>query len=602
MFNRSPSSSSLHRPHRSSSPGHHLHEYAMLHHSHTHYSYQTPHVTPFILNPASHYYDEPENNFLGKDLDYFSQAGFDMTKIHLRRNAPVAQLYEDAIRNEGAIISSSGALINFSGKKTGRSPKDKRIVYEETSKDDIWWGPVNIKMDEHTFEINRERAIDYLNTRDLVYIFDGYAGWDPKYRIKVRVICARAYHALFMHNMLIRPTEAELLDFGEPDFIIYNAGQFPANRFTTGMTSTTSVEINFKRMEMVILGTEYAGEMKKGVFSVMHYLMPVKFGQLSLHSSANYGPTNEDVTLFFGLSGTGKTTLSADPNRQLIGDDEHVWSDEGVFNIEGGCYAKCINLSKEKEPEIYSAIRFGSILENVVFDTKNRDPNYDDVSITENTRCAYPIEYIPNARVPCVVNKQPANIIMLTCDAFGVLPPVSKLSPEQASYHFLAGYTSKTPGTEDGVLEPIPTFSTCYSAPFIVLHPSRYADMLAERMRTTNAKCWLINTGWVGGKYGSVHGARCSLKYTRAIVDAIHNGSLAALPDNEYDTFTTFGLRIPTKVDGVPSEVLDPRKAWKDHGAFNKELRKLAGMFTRAFTVFEKEVSEAVRLAGPQTA
>ncbi|KAG8972928.1 Protein kinase C-like 1, partial [Tulasnella sp. 427] len=297
------------------------------HHPHSHYG--TPYVTPYILNPASQVHDQFENNFMGKEIEYFSEAGFDMSKIHIRRNAPVAQLYEDAVRNEGAIISSTGALINFSGKKTGRSPKDKRIVFEETSKDDIWWGPVNIKMDEHTFEINRERAIDYLNTRDLVYVFDGYAGWDPKYRIKVRVICARAYHALFMNNMLIRPTEAELQNFGEPDFIIYNAGQFPANRFTAGMTSTTSVEINFKRMEMVILGTEYAGEMKKGVFSVMHYLMPVKFGQLSLHSSANYGPDKDDVTLFFGLSGTGKTTLSADPKRQLIGDDEHVWSDEG---------------------------------------------------------------------------------------------------------------------------------------------------------------------------------------------------------------------------------------------------------------------------------
>ncbi|KAG9005238.1 Protein kinase C-like 1 [Tulasnella sp. JGI-2019a] len=576
----------------------------MSYHAYSHYGHPshpgTPYQTPFILNPATHQYEDPENSFMGKDLEYFSEAGFDMSKIHLRRNAAPAQLYEDAVRNEGAIISSSGALINFSGKKTGRSPKDKRIVYEETSKDEIWWGPVNIKMDEHTFEINRERAIDYLNTRELVYIFDGYAGWDPKFRIKVRVICARAYHALFMNNMLIRPTEAELQNFGEPDFIIYNAGQFPANRFTAGMTSTTSVEINFKRMEMVILGTEYAGEMKKGVFSVMHYLMPVKFGQLSLHSSANYGPKNEDVTLFFGLSGTGKTTLSADPNRELIGDDEHVWSDDGVFNIEGGCYAKCINLSAEKEPEIHAAIRFGAILENVVYNPINRIPDYDDVGITENTRCAYPIEFIPNAKIPCVVHKQPKNIIMLTCDAFGVLPPVSKLTPEQASYHFLAGYTSKTPGTEDGVLEPIPTFSTCYSAPFIVLHPSRYATMLADRMRASDVKCWLINTGWVGGKFGS--GSRCPLKFTRAIVDAIHNGSLGALPDSDFETFGTFGLSIPTKVDGVPAEVLDPQKAWKDQDAFNKEVKKLATMFKRAFTVFEKDVSEEVKLAGPRIA
>lgn len=567
----------------------------------------TPYVTPHILHrnyAQAHDAESWGNTMIGKDLDYFSQAGFDMDRIQLKRNAPVAQLYEDAIRNEGAIISSSGALINFSGKKTGRSPKDKRIVYEETSKDDIWWGSVNIKMDEHTFEINRERAIDYLNTRDNVYVFDGYAGWDPKYRIKVRVICARAYHALFMNNMLIRPTEEQLADFGEPDFIIYNAGQFPANRFTKGMSSTTSVEINFKRMEMVILGTEYAGEMKKGVFSVMHYLQPVKFGQLSLHSSANVGLKNNDVSLFFGLSGTGKTTLSADPERALIGDDEHVWSDEGVFNIEGGCYAKTINLSAEKEPEIFNAIRYGSILENVVYNPSTRAPDYDDVSITENTRCAYPIEFIPGAQIPCMVNEQPTNIIMLTCDAFGVLPPVSKLTPEQASYHFLAGYTSKTPGTEDGVLEPIPTFSTCYSAPFIVLHPSRYATMLAERMAKHKVNCWLLNTGWTGGKFGTPNGKRCPLKFTRRIVDAIHSGELASA-ETEYETFGTFNLTIPTNIKAdangvsVGREILNPQVAWADKEAFGREVKKLGTMFGRAFKLYEPDVVESVRKAGP---
>ncbi|KAG6821040.1 Protein kinase C-like 1 [Arthromyces matolae] len=559
--------------------------------------HHTPYVTPQILhkNYAQAHDSEQFGTLIGRDLEYFSQAGFEMDRIHLKRNAPVAQLYEDAIRNEGAIISSSGALINFSGKKTGRSPKDKRIVYEETSKDNIWWGSVNIKMDEHTFEINRERAIDYLNTRENVYVFDGYAGWDPRYRIKVRVICARAYHALFMNNMLIRPTPEQLADFGEPDFIIYNAGQFPANRFTKGMSSTTSVEINFKRMEMVILGTEYAGEMKKGVFSVMHYLQPVKFGQLSLHSSANVGIENNDVTLFFGLSGTGKTTLSADPNRLLIGDDEHVWSDTGVFNIEGGCYAKCINLSAEKEPDIYNAIRFGSILENVVYNPASRVPDYDDISITENTRCAYPIEAIPNAKIPCMVDRQPSNIIMLTCDAFGVLPPVAKLTPEQASYHFLAGYTSKTPGTEDGVLEPIPTFSTCYSAPFIVLHPGRYAEMLAERMAKHNVNCWLINTGWTGGKFG--HGKRCPLKFTRRIVDAVHSGELAKA---EYENFGTFNLSIPTSLEGVPRDLLNPELAWSDKAAFRKEIRKLGVMFQRAFALYETDVEQKVRMAGPQ--
>ncbi|WRT70260.1 phosphoenolpyruvate carboxykinase (ATP) [Kwoniella shivajii] len=544
-----------------------------------------------------HGHDESEGNtFLGKELKYFSQAGFDLDRIHIKRNAPIASLYEDAILNEGAVISSSGALINFSGKKTGRSPKDKRIVYEETSKDDVWWGPVNIKMDEHTFEINRERAIDYLNTRENVYVFDGFAGWDPKYRIKVRVIASRAYHALFMHNMLIRPTAEELENFGEPDFIIYNAGQFPANRFTTGMTSTTSVEVNFKRMEMVILGTEYAGEMKKGIFSVMHYLQPVKFGQLSLHSSANQAKgDNGDVTLFFGLSGTGKTTLSADPNRLLIGDDEHVWSDTGVFNIEGGCYAKTINLSAEKEPEIFNAIRFGSILENVVYNPADRAPDYDDVSITENTRCAYPIEYIPNAKIPCIADRQPSNIIMLTCDAFGVLPPVSRLTPEQAQYHFVAGYTSKTPGTEDGIVEPSPTFSTCYGQPFIVLHPGRYAKMLAERMEKNKVDCWLINTGWTGGKFGT--GKRCPLKYTRAIVDAIHNGSLAKA---EFENFPIFNLAIPKAIEGVPSEILDPVKVWPSKDAFNAEVNKLGGMFQKAFSKYEAGLSKEVLLSGPQ--
>jgi len=537
--------------------------------------------------------ENPHYGLLGKSLEMFSEAGFDMDKIHLKRNAPVAQLYEDAVMHEGAVISDSGALINYSGKKTGRSPKDKRVVYEETSKDDIWWGTVNIAMDEHTFEINRERAIDYLNTRDNVYVFDGFAGWDPKYRIKVRVICARAYHALFMHNMLIRPTAKELEEYGQPDFIIYNAGSFPANRLTTGMTSNTTVEVNFKRGEMVILGSQYAGEMKKGIFSVMHYLQPIKFGQLSLHSSANEGPKG-DVSLFFGLSGTGKTTLSADPHRNLIGDDEHVWSDTGVFNIEGGCYAKCINLSKEKEPEIFNAIKFGSILENVSYNPLTREPDYTDDGITENTRCAYPIEHIPNAKVPCMAEAQPSNVIYLTCDAYGVLPPVSLLTPEQAQYWFIMGYTSKTPGTEDGITEPSPTFSTCFGQPFIMLHPSRYATMLAERMSKAGSKCWLLNTGWTGGKFGV--GRRCPLKATRAIIDAIHDGTLA---NSSFEKFDVFDLNIPTEVPGVTPELLNPSKAWPDQESFKHERTKLAGMFNEAFGKYSADCSPEVRACNP---
>ena len=551
-----------------------------------------------MTSPGNHHDELPTNNphysLLGSDLKLFSDAGFDMDKIHLKRNASVAQLYEDAIKKEGAVISSAGALINYSGKKTGRSPKDKRIVYEETSKDHVWWGPVNIKMDEHTFEINRERAIDYLNTRDDIYVFDGFAGWDPKYRIKVRIICSRAYHALFMNNMLIRPTQEELEHFGEPDFIIYNAGQFPANRFTAGMTSSTSVEVNFKRHEMVILGTEYAGEMKKGIFSVMHYLMPVKYNQLSLHSSANEGPDG-DVSLFFGLSGTGKTTLSADPKRALIGDDEHVWSDEGVFNIEGGCYAKCIGLSAAKEPEIYNAIRFGAVLENVVYDKNTREVDYDDVVITENTRCSYPIEFIPNAKIPCMANSPPKNIIFLTCDAYGVLPPVSKLDANQAQYHFISGYTSKTPGTEDGIQEPSPTFSTCYGQPFIVLHPRVYAKMLAERMEKHKADVWLVNTGWAGGKFGV--GQRCPLKYTRKIIDAIHDGSLAKA---QFENFGVFNLQIPTAIEGVPETLLNPATSWPDKAAFKVELNKLAEMFSTNFEKYANDVSAEVAAAGPK--
>lgn len=398
-----------------------------------------------------------------------------------------------------------------------------------------------------------------------------------------------------MHNMLIRPTPKELEDFGTPDFTIYNAGQFPANRFTAGMTSQTSVEVNFKRREMVILGTEYAGEMKKGIFSVMHYLQPVKFGNLSLHSSANQGPDG-DVSLFFGLSGTGKTTLSADPSRALIGDDEHVWSDSGVFNIEGGCYAKCVGLDAEKEPAIFSAIRFGSILENVTYDYQTREPNYEDTGITENTRCAYPIEYIDNAMIPCMSSAQPKNVIYLTCDASGVLPPVSLLDANQAQYWFLSGYTSKTPGTEDGIAEPTPTFSTCFGAPFIVLHPSRYASMLGKKMAEQNTKCWLVNTGWVGGAFGK-GGKRCPLKYTRKIIDAIHDGSLAKA---EFKTKPVFNLSIPTAIEGIPSELLDPEQAWSDKSAYKSSTETLAGMFTKAFERYANECAPEVVAAGPQ--
>ncbi|AJS49696.1 Pck1p [Saccharomyces cerevisiae YJM1400] len=515
----------------------------------------------------------------------------------IRRNAPAAVLYEDGLKENKTVISSSGALIAYSGVKTGRSPKDKRIVEEPTSKDEIWWGPVNKPCSERTWSINRERAADYLRTRDHIYIVDAFAGWDPKYRIKVRVVCARAYHALFMTNMLIRPTEEELAHFGEPDFTVWNAGQFPANLHTQDMSSKSTIEINFKAMEMIILGTEYAGEMKKGIFTVMFYLMPVHHNVLTLHSSANQGIQNGDVTLFFGLSGTGKTTLSADPHRLLIGDDEHCWSDHGVFNIEGGCYAKCINLSAEKEPEIFDAIKFGSVLENVIYDEKSHVVDYDDSSITENTRCAYPIDYIPSAKIPCLADSHPKNIILLTCDASGALPPVSKLTPEQVMYHFISGYTSKMAGTEQGVTEPEPTFSSCFGQPFLALHPIRYATMLATKMSQHKANAYLINTGWTGSSYVS-GGKRCPLKYTRAILDSIHDGSLA---NETYETLPIFNLQVPTKVNGVPAELLNPAKNWSQgESKYRGAVTNLANLFVQNFKIYQDRATPDVLAAGPQ--
>ncbi|MBL9026409.1 MAG: phosphoenolpyruvate carboxykinase (ATP) [Myxococcales bacterium] len=516
-----------------------------------------------------------------------------ITVTEVLRNPAPPRLYELALQREkGTAITATGALVALSGAKTGRSPKDKRIMEHADSVGDVWWGPVNIKMSEHIFLTNRERAVDYLNTREFLYCIDGFAGWDPEHRLKIRIICARAYHALFMQNMLIRPTAEELKTFGDPDYVIYNAGRFPANRYTSGMTSTTSVALSFERKEFVILGTEYAGEMKKGVFTIMNYLMPKK-GILSMHCSATEGESG-DVSVLFGLSGTGKTTLSADPKRKLIGDDEHVWSKNGVFNIEGGCYAKAINLSEEQEPDIFRAIRFGSVLENVVYDAQSRKVDYENTSITDNTRCSYPIEYIPNAKIPCVAG-HPKNVLFLTCDAFGVLPPVAKLTKEQAMYHFISGYTAKVAGTEVGVTEPQATFSSCFGQPFIVWHPTKYAELLAKNLETHNAQVWLVNTGWSGGGYGI--GSRMKLKYTRAIVDAIHSGELRGAPTVEDPIF---GVQVPTQCSGVPSEILIPKNTWADKAAYDGAARKLAALFVDNFKKYADQASESVRAAGPR--
>lgn len=506
-------------------------------------------------------------------------------------NATPARLYEFAIIDHHAVIAASGALATRSGDKTGRSPKDKRIVVDPETTRDVWWGDVNIRLTERSFLINRQRAIDYLNTRSRIFVFDGYAGWDPAHRLKVRVIAESAYHALFMHNMLIRPTAEEVQHFGEPDFVIINAGSFPANPYTAQMTSKTSIDLSFEHRELVILGTQYAGEMKKGVFTVMNYLMP-KRGVLSMHCSANASP-DDGVSLFFGLSGTGKTTLSTDPRRHLIGDDEHCWTDQGIFNIEGGCYAKVIHLSEQDEPEIFHAVRYGAVLENVVFDETTHEVNYDDASITENTRVAYPIEFIEQARIPCVAG-HPSNIILLTCDAFGVLPPVSKLTPEQTMYHFISGYTAKVAGTEVNVTEPVATFSACFGAAFLVWHPAKYAELLAERIRRHHTRAWLVNTGWTGGGHGV--GRRMNLTYTRAIIDAIHDGTLQHAPTR---TDPTFGFEVPTACAGVPAQLLWPRDAWSDGEAYDRSALRLAELFRKNFQQFEDVASQAIRAAGP---
>ncbi|HUQ72953.1 MAG TPA: phosphoenolpyruvate carboxykinase (ATP) [Planctomycetaceae bacterium] len=518
----------------------------------------------------------------------------EITVANVRRNLSASQLYEDAIRYEpGSCMADSGALVAYSGAKTGRSPKDKRILKRPESEQDIWWGPVNVPFDERSFMVNRERAIDYLNTRVRLYVVDGFAGWDPRYRQKIRVICARPYHALFMHNLLIRPTREELVDFGRPDYVIYNAGRFPANRHTTGMTSKTSVDIGFETGEVIILGTEYAGEMKKGVFTIMNYLMP-KRGVLSMHCSATADRASGRSSLLFGLSGTGKTTLSADPKRELVGDDEHCWSDEGVFNIEGGCYAKAIDLTPESEPEIFQALRFGAVLENVVVDDEDRHVDFHDSHLTQNTRGAYPIEFIRNARIPCTAG-HPTDIIFLTCDAFGVLPPVSRLSAAQAMYHFISGYTAKVAGTEMGVTEPQAVFSPCFGGPFLVWHPAKYAELLAAKMQQHQANVWLVNTGWSGGAYGT--GARMKLSLTRAIVDAIHSGRLADAP-TEVDP--VFGVKTVTTCPGVPGDVLKPRGSWKDNGAYDETAKKLAKLFAENFKQYVAGVSAEVRNSGPE--
>ena len=486
-------------------------------------------------------------------------------------------------------MASNGALACTTTPHTGRSPQDKYFVEEPSTRDRLWWGKVNKPLDEAKFEQLHRRVIDHCRGRHL-YVRDMFAGADESARLPIRVITETAWHNLFAAQLFVRPRPGTTGDH-DPGFTVIDVPSCLAEPMKHGTRSTTFVAIHLSKKLVLIGGTGYAGEIKKSIFTVMNYLLPTA-GILSMHCSANVG-ADGDVALFFGLSGTGKTSLSADPQRRLVGDDEHGWGDQGVFNIEGGCYAKCIKLSPKHEPQIHGAIRFGTVLENVVMDATTREIDYDSSAITENTRAAYPLEYIDNAVFPSV-GGHPRNIIFLTCDAFGVLPPISKLTPDQAMYHFLSGYTAKIAGTEAGVTEPQATFSTCFGAPFLPLPPETYAKMFGERMDRHQANCWLVNTGWTGGSHGE--GRRIDIRHTRAMVAAALGG---VLDRARFTADAVFGVAVPSECPGVPKELLTPRLTWKYADAYDAKARHLAGLFAANFRGFTG-VGEAIAAAGPR--
>ncbi len=506
------------------------------------------------------------------------------------RNLPPSTLVEHALRRGEGQLSRSGALVVDTGKYTGRSPNDRFVADEPAIRDEIDWGKINMPISEEQFESIYRKVCAYLQGRE-VFVFDGFAGADPSYRKNFRIVNELASQNLFIRQLLLRPEQEEIQGF-DPDFTIIAAPGVKCDPKTDGVNSEAAIIISFARKMVIIAGSAYAGEIKKSVFSVMNFLLPLK-GVLSMHCSANVGEDG-DSALFFGLSGTGKTTLSADPHRKLIGDDEHGWSDKGIFNIEGGCYAKCINLSQEHEPDIWNAIRFGALVENVVMDPVTRELDYDDGSLTENTRAGYPVEHIDNVQIPGVAG-HPKTVIFLTADAFGVLPPVSKLSREGAMYHYVSGYTAKLAGTERGIDEPQATFSTCFGAPFLPLPASRYADLLGKRIDTYGANVYLVNTGWSGGSYGS-GGSRMKLPLTRAMITACLNGDLEKA---EFVTDPIFNLQVPPTCPGVPDEVLIPQKMWQDKAAYQKVAKHLAGLFRKNFEQYTG-MPEAVVQAGPK--
>jgi len=507
-------------------------------------------------------------------------------------NQSVPALYEEAVRRREGLISAEGPIVCRTGQHTGRSPNDKFIVREPSSADRVWWSKVNRPIEPKYFDALHQRMLSYVEGREL-FVQDCYAGADARYRLPVRVITEQAWHSLFARHMFIDIPGSTGLPAHTPEFTVIDMPGLHAEPAHHGTNSDVFIVLNFARKLVLIGGTSYAGEIKKSIFTVMNYLLPLR-QVLSMHCSANVGAAG-DVALFFGLSGTGKTTLSSDPERGLIGDDEHGWSDEGVFNIEGGCYAKMIRLSAEAEPQIYDTTRrFGTVLENVKMDAATRRLDLDDDSLTENTRGAYPLEFIDNA-LPSGQAGHPRNVVMLTADAFGVLPPIARLTPDGAMYHFLSGYTAKVAGTEKGVTEPKATFSTCFGAPFMVLHPTVYARFLGERIAQHGARVWLVNTGWTGGPYGV--GSRMKIAHTRAMIRAALAGALDGVP---YENDPLFNLDVPQSCPGVPAEVLRPRATWPDAAAYDAQARKLAGMFADNFKAFEDDAAPAVKAAGPR--
>jgi len=510
----------------------------------------------------------------------------------LKTNLSTEELIAAALKGSEGELNNTGALCCNTGAHTGRSPKDKFTVKTSSTENNVDWGSVNQSLSPEHFEKLKEDQAAYLKGKEL-YVRDAYAGAEVENRISVRVINEEAWANLFCKNLFRRPAKEDLASF-QPDFTIVHTPFFDADPKTHGTNSKTFIVANFDQGLILIGGTRYAGEMKKSIFAVLNYLYPLK-GIMAMHCSANVSLKGEENgALFFGLSGTGKTTLSANPKRRLIGDDEHGWSDKGVFNFEGGCYAKTIDLTEEKEPQIWNAIKTGAILENVILDEKTKVADYTNTSLTENTRAAYPLEHIEGA-VESGTGSHPKNIIFLTCDAFGVMPPISKLSKTQAMYHFLSGYTAKVAGTEAGMgKSPQATFSSCFGSPFLPLKPKDYADLLGKKMEEHNVNCWLVNTGWIGGAYGE--GERISLKYTRRMVDAAINGELNS---TEFKADEVFGLAIPETIEGVPSEVLKPRENWQDKDAYDKSAKELAGLFKKNFEAFAGDSPE-LESAGPK--